>query len=380
MVADMLNTDRSWDKDFVLACFPDVVAESICSIPLDKKAIEDRRYWGFDERGRYSVKSGYLCGTNFFEPRVHTSSFSEASWWKKIWALNVPPKVKHLAWKALHDYVVSNGNLAAHHVPVLGFCSWCQQAWGSTEHALVWCEKVRGFWKESVFWEWIGQFKLLSLADLSQLVLDKGAKKHGDKKDWGVADVRESNRRLGFFQKAKEHLAIEGRVLPAEGVDFWYPPPRNVLRLDVDVAYQENGCRLLVGFIFRNDRGEIVAAGAKPVGFTETVLLGELHAMLIAVGVCLSLDLGPVVLFSDSLLAIHLLHDTYHGSDSLCDDLHEAFVHARETVVLDFLHVRREANRAAHELARLALSFSDVMIWKSDFPIWLSNIGLSDLN
>ncbi|XP_057811420.1 uncharacterized protein LOC131025639 [Salvia miltiorrhiza] len=388
MVGDFVSTNAKWDLDKLLNFFPQYVVDSICSIEGLNDQKMDLRFWAFDERGRYVVKFGYLCATNFYSPHPYSPSCELTSWWKKFWALNLPPKVLHFAWRMLFNMIAMNGNLVSHHVPTLGFCFWCKKEWGSTSHGLLWCDKVRAAWKATVFWEDIRCFKHLSMEDLCRLVADKkgidGLErwlfllwfvwkflcdiKHENKSGDSELNLLVGDRMLSSFQKARQQVFVEQRLLPREGSRLWQPPPQGLLRLDVDVSYHDAGRRVGMGFILRDALGKIVAAGCQRIGHTATVLLGELHALLLAIGFCLENDTGPVVVYSDSLLAIHVLQDSHHGSDSLCDDLWEVFSHARTFVVVDFLHARREANRAAHELARLSVSVSDVMIWKSGFP------------
>lgn len=109
-----------------------------------------------------------------------------------------------------------------------------------------------------------------------------------------------------------------------------------------------HGRRVGVGFIIHDHDGVIVAAATQPIGFTTTVVLVELHAMLLRIGYWLANDIVSIHLFSDSLLVVHVVDDSICGTDSLCDKLFETFVYVKRYVVIDVSHVRCEANRAAH--------------------------------
>ncbi|XP_057793037.1 uncharacterized protein LOC131009639 [Salvia miltiorrhiza] len=398
-VSAFLDNDGGWNLAKLIEAFPTYLLDAILSIDPLKANGSDCRFWTFDEKGQYSVKSGYLCATDFYGTPLNSSS-TAGSEWKRLWALNLPPKVKHFAWKALHNFLATDLNLARHHVPVKGICSWCLKNWGSTSHCLIFCEKLRNAWKDTIFWSKLRRSGHLSLVDLCGVIFDEWGKegleswifklwrawkflcdlRHGNINGVVHFDLLESDNLLSTFQKSRKQVLISQRALPPEGDSRWFPPSQGLLRLDVDVAYDADGLKFGVGFVVRDPQGVIIAAACQPIGFTATVLLGELQAMMLAVGFCLENDIGPVVLFSDSLLAIHVLHDDFSGSDSLCDELWEVFVYARKHVVVDFFHARREANRAAHELARFAVVSNDVMIWKSGFPSWLLNIALSDIN
>ncbi|XP_057793321.1 uncharacterized protein LOC131009939 [Salvia miltiorrhiza] len=169
-------------------------------------------------------------------------------------------------------------------------------------------------------------------------------------------------------------------VLPKEGDKRWIPPCRGIFRLDVDVSIHANGNLVGAGFLVRDHERTVLAAAARRIGRTETTLMGELHSILLGVGFCMEQDFCPLEVFTDSLLAVHVLSEKTRGIDSLCDDLYDAFISAKEKIVLDFKHVRREANRAAHFLANLAVCVPDAMIWRSDFPSSLLDIVHRDLN
>ena len=61
--------------------------EIILDIPLSVRSIKDNWYWNANLKGIYTVKSGYqsLQGNVTGDRTVK---------WKKIWKLNIPPKIK----------------------------------------------------------------------------------------------------------------------------------------------------------------------------------------------------------------------------------------------------------------------------------------------
>lgn len=63
------------------------------------------------------------------------------------------------------------------------------------------------------------------------------------------------------------------------------------------------------------------------------------------------------LIFIDSPMVVHILHNSHGGSDSPCDDLFVAFQHARQHVIFEFSHARREANWAAYSLDQFAVIF-----------------------
>ena len=76
------------------------MAQRIKAIPLCKMIQEDCLVWPRSRDGNYSVKIGYqLLGE--LENREAASGSSSANlrnFWKGIWSLQIPNKIKHFYW------------------------------------------------------------------------------------------------------------------------------------------------------------------------------------------------------------------------------------------------------------------------------------------
>lgn len=89
-------------------------------------SIGDSRFWWFDKKGSFSVKSGYKSWLRA-NLRSHLvvagpSTNGDEMWWKNVWTLAMPPKVKFFLWKLSRDFVATKGNLFKHHVPIDPSC------------------------------------------------------------------------------------------------------------------------------------------------------------------------------------------------------------------------------------------------------------------
>ncbi|XP_057785423.1 uncharacterized protein LOC131002949 [Salvia miltiorrhiza] len=81
-------------------------------------------------------------------------------------------------------------------------------------------------------------------------------------------------------------------------------------------------------------------------------LMSELHVMILGIAFCLENDIGPIVMLTDSLLVIHVLHGTFKGTNSLSDELWETFEHVRQ-YLREFGNVRRQCVKLCEELEEL---------------------------
>ncbi|XP_030479107.1 uncharacterized protein LOC115696342 [Cannabis sativa] len=77
--------------------------DHILQIPLDPTLV-DSLIWGSHPSGLITVKSAYHLASS-----AAISAFSSSSnpnpfqqWWKTLWTLPIPPKIKHFTWKAFH--------------------------------------------------------------------------------------------------------------------------------------------------------------------------------------------------------------------------------------------------------------------------------------
>ena len=87
-------------------------ARTILNIPLSHSLPEDQIIWVGNKKGEFSVKSVYYIATKGLDTKEEgesSSSDARSPLWKKLWHLNIPPKVRIFAWKmcmnALPTYV-----------------------------------------------------------------------------------------------------------------------------------------------------------------------------------------------------------------------------------------------------------------------------------
>lgn len=81
---------RKLDEHFI----PDD-SDSIKNIPLATCLGVNSLFWFYDDRGAYSIRSGYWLACNFSGGNSASTSSGFGFWDKVIWKLNIPNKVKH---------------------------------------------------------------------------------------------------------------------------------------------------------------------------------------------------------------------------------------------------------------------------------------------
>ena len=150
MVSSLINENSKWRKlDLVKALFLQFEANEILKIPLRHSLPEDPLIWLGNRKGSFSVKSAYYIARELveFEATGASSSNHLASpFWKKIWHVNVPPKVKIFAWRVCLDGLPTMLNLRRRGLNIAGFCQICDKELESISHALFHCNHTKKTW------------------------------------------------------------------------------------------------------------------------------------------------------------------------------------------------------------------------------------------
>ena len=122
----------------------------IKAIPLSSSSQVDTLIWPFNPSGQYSVKSGY----KFLQECAENShaSVQESAFWKKVWGLEVPSKVKNFVWRACREALPTRKNLQRRKIVPDGLCDLCK-AGEECSHALFFCSDVQVIWSSE--WPWI---------------------------------------------------------------------------------------------------------------------------------------------------------------------------------------------------------------------------------
>lgn len=99
--------------------------------------------------GHYSVKSAYAV---IREIREGDSSSDNFGFWRKMWNLKIPLKVKHFVWRASNGRLPTKDHLLAKHVNVCHLCPVCNREIKTILHVLVTCRFASLCWKEANIW------------------------------------------------------------------------------------------------------------------------------------------------------------------------------------------------------------------------------------
>ena len=154
-MADLIDPAiKEWKVNVIDNLFYDFEATIIKNMPLCKTIQDDILIWPFNPDGVYSVKSRYQY---LHEQQQHNLPWPSDNsvftpFWKKIWGLQVPNKVKHLAWKACKDSLPTKTNLISRKVITEGCCDACKLHQEDVVHAFFCCLTLQPVWRSRIQW------------------------------------------------------------------------------------------------------------------------------------------------------------------------------------------------------------------------------------
>jgi len=76
------------------------------------------------------------------------SASGEPTFWKVLWRMNVPPKVRVFWWRVLHNSLPSKAELKRRHVARESHCEMCESRDDSLFHVFFDCPIAKRFWEE----------------------------------------------------------------------------------------------------------------------------------------------------------------------------------------------------------------------------------------
>lgn len=155
----LLVVALGWNDDFLKTNLLPLDVEMIKSIPVSCYSAEDRMIWHYDEKGCYSVKSGYHIAMQTKHLPSSLKGSADKQWWNFLWHSKIPNKVKIFVCRVLHDILPIWKNMFKRGVGENESCRRCTNGKESLFPALVYCNAAIRIWSKSVFWDRLNSFR-----------------------------------------------------------------------------------------------------------------------------------------------------------------------------------------------------------------------------
>jgi len=157
----------------------------------------------------------------------------------------------------------------------------------------------------------------------------------------------------------------------------WSLPPPGFHKVNVDGATYPDGSSFCIGVIIRNSIGHVTAALSKPLPAHYSPEIVEVLALENGVILAHEMNISRVIFELDSLATVQFV--VAMGSSGPLGHI----INGIRSSLLHFCswslhHLKRDHNRAAHELAQLAKSVGFAQIWKGTSPLLPHSILFPD--
>ena len=103
-----------WNLNLINQVFFHEDSTSILSIPQSHHKPKDSMIWAFTPRGHFIVNNAYNVArtiTKLSASAETSQSNEQARFWRHIWYLHIPKKIKNFTWKACNNILPTKANL-----------------------------------------------------------------------------------------------------------------------------------------------------------------------------------------------------------------------------------------------------------------------------
>uniref|UniRef100_A0A803Q8I6 Reverse transcriptase domain-containing protein n=1 Tax=Cannabis sativa TaxID=3483 RepID=A0A803Q8I6_CANSA len=412
-VSNFITNQREWNIPLLNQYFQSIDVDRIVTIPLSFFPSNDRLIWHHTITGCYTVNSGFHLAENLAENQETNGSNSRSTWWRTFWSLNLPCKVKIFAWRVMQNALPVATSLVRRKVIDSVTCSLCNNAWESIGHALFNCTKARKVWRETKFTidhththnMYNGDYlihlsSLHSKQDFELIVCTMWAIWH-DRNKVIQGGLSKPSQVIAYFASA--HLEQYYRAKTKNQQQYincnvhtsndstpvhfqrqisdvpWSPPSISGLKINVDVVVNQERKVLGVGAIVRDHQGSVVAALSKPVQGCFRSDEMEAKALFHSLNWALQLQLQLTNVDTDALRVSSAINSLSKNLSSFNDLIMDVSCLLSFFSGVTISHVKRNANQAAHGLAKYALELDEDVCWMGEVPNPIFSVVVNDL-
>lgn len=139
-VADFIQ-NQAWQRDKLLLVIDEDILDQILSIPLPLSPLHDKLVWGPNPNGKFSIKSAYNLQLQDEPSHPRTPLL------KKMWNLNLPPKVKLFAWLRIRKRLQVRSHLYKYIPNINPECPLCKNHLETINHLFFECQFAVNIWR-----------------------------------------------------------------------------------------------------------------------------------------------------------------------------------------------------------------------------------------
>lgn len=374
-VSSFFQSDsRSWEVERVKSFFTEADARLILAMRIPQTNVVDRLAWTRTTNGQYTVKTGYQL---WHESNVGVGTIIQSNGWNKLWRLNLPHKIKIFLWRFCRNNVPVRRRLSAKGVRLPITCPMCMSDVEHMAHVFFDCPFALSCWQyagivydmqmvEDVT-EWLLQKISIASSEETEVLAKvlwgiwffRNKKVWDDKVVTNVVAMDWSTKSIVDWKLAKQNKsqfqALSAGVI-ARSSHKWKPPDEGCFKLNVDAAIKLGTYTFTIGLVLRDHRGHFVAGKTMCIRMVSTVLEAEALALQEGIVWLFSMTHQKVCIESDSLLCVQTIKNAHEIHLKVGHILDYCRVALLSRPGFSVMFVKRQANKAAHLMARLPCS------------------------
>ena len=370
----ILDTPGTWNTTLIEQIFSPGDAQLITGLVLSSRRGADKPIWSREKSGTYSVRSAYrlLCEETSATDLGCSDYGVWKRFWKKVWSIRVPHKVRQFLWRACTESLPTMVNMQRRCIVPTALCSFCHSAEEDVRHVLWSCPVLSPVWASHVLACKLFRRRHFSFVDtLSDLFVLGTTESTAEIVFmfwllWNRRNqvmYRNEAEPLESIPALAVHLASEflsAQITPdtsgrSQPWIKWKPSSSSAFKVNFDAALFPDQQWTGVGVVIRDGQGLPIAALCKRSKCFHSVDDAEALAALEAMQFAMEIGIQDAEFEGDALTICNALRcqdQSLASYDAIIDDV---LFFARALQRCSFSHVKWEGNRVAHMLARRAI-------------------------
>ncbi|KAG8473535.1 hypothetical protein CXB51_035829 [Gossypium anomalum] len=320
-VSNLIDRDSvTWKQEKIQSLFGEEQTQRIIAIPLANSESQDALVWRGDNTGVYTAKNGYKWSNTIEVSNIQQNPL--AKFYKRLWVIKVPSKIRVHLWRVAKEYVPVLYNLRIRKLVNNTLCQVCKKEEETRRYLNI--LPKRSAQKEPFF------YGLFGITETKCIMRD--------------------------------------------------PPRGDRIKINFDAAFNKSQHKSVSGIIARNNDGEVMASCTYPGVNMADPTTAEARACLQAVNMAEELGFQEVDVEGDALTVIRKINLESEYRSYIRGYIQEIKRKAGSFRSIKFLHIQREANRVAHRLAKEGWKFDDPQNWMEEVPSEMEDLVNRDRN
>ena len=310
-----------------------------------------------------------------------TQSDLDKKFWKSIWSLDDPNKYKNILWRACRESLPTKSNLNRKTIIPNPTCDRCASMAEDTLHALWGCSGLNVVWNDDR-WSFRSREVFTDFKHLCGWLMENGKPLELFAiQVWCIWHQRNQSRlqqpcyltkdlKLTAQERWDEIRSVNPLPNPIrpEPKPKWTAPPRNKYKINYDAAISNAENKAVIGVVVRDCNGEVMASLIQQLEQAYQPVEVEAIAACRAVEFGSEVGVDCAIVEGDSEVIVKALRNNDNGLTPFAPLINDVSLFSRLFSELAYSHIRRDGNKVAHSLARLALMTPGWTVWMEGVP------------